>query len=213
MRWSSKEEESLFKKKVHWSIKWFIFLQRFFIISISSHKFDSIFIPQNDIKPHFTSHLSFMYLSNQNFYTTYLSHLPAREIFPYFEIIDQLLLHYGPHKLQSKAILPLIKKSSPTLFQLLSLLISYKKLTKSSVKTLKSLINFQDKSPTEHFIITSPSKTTNSAIAKAIKQHTTSVIIDQQQTETIGLHLQGNNGSYERTLEKDLQKIFQNLAI
>ena len=127
----------------------------------------------------------FMYLSNQEFYTTYLASLPAMELFPYLEVIEKLLIQYGPYKLQSKEFQTLIKKISPTLFQILSLLIAHKKLTKLSIKKLTSLIKIQDESLKQQYTISSPSKKINTTIAKTIKTQKPSVTIEKQQTEML----------------------------
>ncbi|MDR0370131.1 MAG: hypothetical protein LBH96_06690 [Candidatus Peribacteria bacterium] len=153
-----------------------------------------------------------MYLSNQSFYQQYFSHLSTGQLFPFFEIIDELFVHYGVFKLKHPQTLEIIKKQSPTIFTLLSLLITHKKLNKKDIKELKNLIDKSAEQKQLHFLVESPSKKSNVMVKKSLKKHYKNPKIDAIQSKEIGVKIEGDGYSYKRTLKQDLQKIFQNLV-
>lgn len=152
-----------------------------------------------------------MYLSNQLFYTTYLSKISANHLFPFMEMIDELFVQYGIYKLKHPKTLETIKKNSPTLFTLISLLINHRKLNKKDIKEIKNLIDQQAEEKQLHFTIQSPNERFNTAVEKTLKEYYNTAEIETKQTSKIGVKIEGDGYSYKRTLEKDLEKIFQNL--
>ncbi|MDR0649998.1 MAG: hypothetical protein LBG59_00910 [Candidatus Peribacteria bacterium] len=150
-----------------------------------------------------------MYLTPQSFYQQYLSSLPTSELFFLFQLLDQLLQTYGVYKLKTASFHQLIKKVSPALFLLLSLLIYHKKFTKPFIKSLKHFI-FTHTNPTEcHFTITSPSKKVNIQLEKKLKKQFKKSDFSLLSSPKMSLIVQGGKFSYERSLEKDLKKLFE----
>jgi hypothetical protein len=150
-----------------------------------------------------------MYLTPQSFYQRYLAHLPASELFPLVQLLDTLIQTYGIYKLKTSSFHQIIKKSSPALFTLLSLLIHHKKLTKQSIKSLKNIVSTYIDPAECHFTIVSPSEKINTQLEKQLKQQFKKAAISLRSSPKIGLKVQGGKFSYERSLEKDLKKIFE----
>ncbi|MDR0859710.1 MAG: hypothetical protein LBO09_01660 [Candidatus Peribacteria bacterium] len=111
-----------------------------------------------------------MYLTTKSFYQTYLSSLPATQLFPIIKILDQLLQLYGPYQLQTPAFQKCIHKISPITSTLLSLLIQHKKLTKKSVKSLLNLVASYAEVVQSHFTISSPNEKVNLSLEKELKK-------------------------------------------
>jgi hypothetical protein len=151
-----------------------------------------------------------MYLTNQSFYHTYLSHMSAPELLPVIETLTTLIITYGRHKLQHPAFLQCIKKQSPTLFTLLSLLDTHHMLTQKNIKRLKNMIQKKASQIQTKVLIVSPSQTINTTLEKQLKKvlktslRSHDVDISLLQTPDIGLKVQSNDVSYERNLEKDI---------
>jgi hypothetical protein len=150
-----------------------------------------------------------MYLTTQSFYHTYLSSLPAPELFSIITTIDQLLQLYGPYKLQTPAYLKAIHQHSPATSALLALLIQHKKLTKKSVKALSNLICSYAEVSQSHFMISSPDEKMNAKLEKELKKQFKKSDFSLLTTEEIGLKVKGGELSYERNLAGDLKKLFE----
>ncbi|MDR2190308.1 MAG: hypothetical protein LBP53_03845 [Candidatus Peribacteria bacterium] len=150
-----------------------------------------------------------MYLTTKSFYQHYLSSLPATELFSFLQIIATLLQTYGVFKLKTPAFLQVLKRISPELYTLLTLLMQHQKLTKSSLTALKTLVATQIDMTELHFTISSPSENIQIQLEKQLKKQFKKSDFSFVLSPEMGLKVQGGRISYERNLEKDLKKMFE----
>lgn len=150
-----------------------------------------------------------MYLTNKSFYQIYLSSLPAKELFALLHVIDQLLQHYGPHQLVHPTMLKILKAQSPLVFTLVTLLLQHKKCTKKTLKMLKQFAQAQSEWECSHFTISSPSQKVNTSLEKQFKKQFKKSDFSLLPSEDIALQVKGGDLRYERSLDKDLKKIFE----
>ncbi|MDR2415073.1 MAG: hypothetical protein LBD75_00170 [Candidatus Peribacteria bacterium] len=150
-----------------------------------------------------------MYQTTKSFYQHYLSRLPASELFSYVQVIEYLLQVYGIPKLKTSTFLHIIKASSPALYTLLFLLIQHKTLTQPFLTSLKNLLSLHINPAELHFTISSPSVNVNTQLEKQLKKQFKKSDISLIASAEMGLKVQGGRLSYERSLEKDLKKLFR----
>ena len=150
-----------------------------------------------------------MYLTNKSFYQTYLSFLPATELFSLMQTIDQLLSRYGSHQLAHSEMLLILKNHAPAVFTLVTLLIQHKKCTRKTIKMLKRFAQIQSEWEHSHFTIASPSEKVNSQLERQLKKQFKKADFSLVYSSAIALKVKGGELQYERSLERDLKKMLE----
>jgi len=148
-----------------------------------------------------------MYLTTKSFYQTYLSSLPARELFQVFQVVDGLLQRYGRYQLVHPRMLGILKERAPAVFRLVTLLIQYKKCSRKDIKMLRHFAQKQAELERSHFVISSPSGKVNTQLEKELRKQFKKSGFSLVSSADIVLKVRGGELWYERSLEKDLKKM------
>ncbi|MDD3868760.1 MAG: hypothetical protein PHR46_04220 [Candidatus Absconditabacteria bacterium] len=154
-----------------------------------------------------------MYLTDQHFFKHYFSEIDIEALYPPFRNLQILLAEYGSYKLQRPETLALIKQHSLEMYELATFLIQHRKFTKKSLKVFNDLIRHDLEQQHHYFKIISPDATLTTNVITSLETSFPKLGTKEIPTEATKLEIRGDGYSYQRSLDKDIQKIFNELHV